>query len=454
MAPPAKTLERDLKKAVRELFDTDELTVNAVRKRVEEMHNLDEDFFSAPEWKNRSKTIIKDFLGKLEEGNASEEEGEPENQPEAADSSPIVPPPKPKRANGVKRSSPSAKPPAAKRQKKAAPAKPTKKAAPAKTANKRKLAKKAGTESELSEEEDEEQDDTASESEAELSEEEAPKPRGKAVKKADKDDSESDLSELDSSEGEKPKRKTSAKPKSKPAPAKSESELSKPGVDEGDDSKNKDEPPAKPKADGEQGSAKTGDIIDSDSELSSVIDDPPPRKRGKGAASKGPSKPSATKAPPKQVSADEEEIKKLQGHLVKCGVRKIWGIELKTFRDDTKAKIRHLRGMLTDAGMTGRFSEARAKEIKEQRELMADLEAVQDMNALWGSAKGGGRASRSRASKKSVREAPDDEEEEEDNDDDDQNSGNDDGNDEAKANSRVSKRMADLAFLGDESESD
>lgn len=62
MAPPAKTLERDLKKAVRELFDTDELTVNAVRKRVEEMHNLDEDFFSAPEWKNRSKTIIKDFL--------------------------------------------------------------------------------------------------------------------------------------------------------------------------------------------------------------------------------------------------------------------------------------------------------------------------------------------------------------------------------------------------------
>lgn len=63
MAPPAKTLERDLKKVVRKLFDAEEeLTVNAVRKQVEELHGLDVDFFSAPEWKSRSKTIIKDFL--------------------------------------------------------------------------------------------------------------------------------------------------------------------------------------------------------------------------------------------------------------------------------------------------------------------------------------------------------------------------------------------------------
>lgn len=340
--------------------------------------------------------------------------------------------PKPKAASGVKRSSPSANPPAAKRQKKSAPAK-------------RKPAKKVESESDLSEEEAE-----ASETEAEHSEDEEPTPRRKGSKQATKDDSESDLSDLGSSEEDKPKpkRKTSTKPKPKPKSKTSESELSEPSGDE-----EADEIAVASKTDKAQSETKTGDIIDSESELSSVIDEPPPKKRGKAAASsKGSSKQSSARAPPKQLSADEEEIKKLQGHLVKCGIRKIWGIELKQYGDDSKAKIRHLRRMLTDAGMTGRFSEARAKEIKEQRELMADLEAVTDMNALWGSAGAGGRASRSKAPKKSLREASDDEDGE--SDDDNEDKGGDDDDDEAKANSRVSKRMADLAFLGDDSESD
>lgn len=63
MAPPAKTLERDLKKVVREQFGKDDnLTVNAVRKRVQEMHDLDDGFFVAPDWKAKSKTIITELV--------------------------------------------------------------------------------------------------------------------------------------------------------------------------------------------------------------------------------------------------------------------------------------------------------------------------------------------------------------------------------------------------------
>lgn len=46
--------------------------------------------------------------------------------------------------------------------------------------------------------------------------------------------------------------------------------------------------------------------------------------------------------------------------------------------------MKHLQKELRDAGMNGRFSESRAKEIKEQRELMADLEAVKEGEKSWG----------------------------------------------------------------------
>lgn len=40
--------------------------------------------------------------------------------------------------------------------------------------------------------------------------------------------------------------------------------------------------------------------------------------------------------------------------------------------------------MLTDAGMTGRFSVEKASQIKEARELAADIEAVQEGAERWG----------------------------------------------------------------------
>ena len=40
--------------------------------------------------------------------------------------------------------------------------------------------------------------------------------------------------------------------------------------------------------------------------------------------------------------------------------------------------------MLDDIGMSGRFSAEKAKQIKEARELKAELEAVEEFNEQWG----------------------------------------------------------------------
>ena len=52
--------------------------------------------------------------------------------------------------------------------------------------------------------------------------------------------------------------------------------------------------------------------------------------------------------------------------------------------ETSKEKIKHLKQMLTDAGMSGRYSKEKAASIREARELAADLEAVQEGAKLWG----------------------------------------------------------------------
>lgn len=125
----------------------------------------------------------------------------------------------------------------------------------------------------------------------------------------------------------------------------------------------------------------------SDSELSVLIDeDPRPtkKKNGSAPAEKKGRKPSAQKAKPEaDLDPDQAEIKRLQGWLVKCGIRKLWGKELKPY-ESSKAKIKHLKEMLSDVGMSGRYSVEKANQIKEQRELRADIEAVQEGAERWG----------------------------------------------------------------------
>lgn len=128
-------------------------------------------------------------------------------------------------------------------------------------------------------------------------------------------------------------------------------------------------------------------VEDSDSELSELLDEaPPPKKSQQQKDSTGKkstkSKPAKSKAEA-EIDPDQAEIKRLQGWLVKCGIRKVWGKELKPY-ETSKAKIKHLKEMLADAGMTGRYSVEKANQIKEARELAADIEAVQEGAERWG----------------------------------------------------------------------
>jgi len=66
--------------------------------------------------------------------------------------------------------------------------------------------------------------------------------------------------------------------------------------------------------------------------------------------------------------------------------------------------------MLADVGMTGRYSLEKASQIKEARELAADIEAVHEGNEIWG--KDG--EERSRRSKRSDRAATEDDVDDED----------------------------------------
>lgn len=129
----------------------------------------------------------------------------------------------------------------------------------------------------------------------------------------------------------------------------------------------------------------------SESDMSDVIDDgPKPKSRKRRSASGEPKSKVVKKAKDSQkpiknqeMDPDAEEIKRLQGWLIKCGIRKMWYKELAPF-DTSKSKIRHLKEMLADAGMTGRYSLDKATEIREARELQADLEAVQEGDKQWG----------------------------------------------------------------------
>ena len=164
-----------------------------------------------------------------------------------------------------------------------------------------------------------------------------------------------------------------------------------------DESEGSDDILEKEEASDEESMSKASKIKDEDpaseSEMSVLIDEEPKKRGRRGKGSSGataksskntkPKKGRATKAKDADISPDEAEIKRLQSWLVKCGIRKLWGKELKPF-ETNKAKIRHLKGMLENAGMTGRYSQEKANQIKEARELAADIEAVQEGAERWG----------------------------------------------------------------------
>lgn len=195
------------------------------------------------------------------------------------------------------------------------------------------------------------------------------RPFAKTAQRQPSEEHVSEDSDFDEEE-KKPAKRSKGKPE-KPEPNLSNDRIS-------DDS---DAPKEEPKPSVE-GNEKDG----SESELSDVIDEEPPkpsRKRQKSSEPPSGKPKKGGKAKDADVDPDQAEIKRLQGWLVKCGIRKMWARELAPY-DTPKAKIKHLKGMLKDAGMEGRYSLEKAKRIKEERELKDDLEMVQEGAKRWG----------------------------------------------------------------------
>ncbi|OQN99693.1 hypothetical protein B0A48_14463 [Cryoendolithus antarcticus] len=332
--PPAATIEQTLKRIVRNAVkNEDEITVKSARSLAESELGLDSGFFrDDPEWKARSKSVIEAAV----------------NAPET-----------PAKAKPV-RPAPARAKPAAKRKSEDSEEKPTKRA------------KKSAPEA------------------SDATGEEASKPAAKRKRKPQKaevvEDDESEVEEVS-----KPPVKSISKAQNGKKPSIKSTVLLSNDVDESNALS--DPPDVDGKADAAD--TKVADD-DSDSDMSVLLDEAPaktkPRKKPTDAAPRTKKliegkKPSNAE----QLSPNEEEIKRLQGWLVKCGLRKLWYKELAPY-DTDKAKIAHLKGMLNDVGMTGRYSAEKAKSIKEARELKEEIEAAKDFAKQWGTAgKGKGR---------------------------------------------------------------
>ncbi|GKT99458.1 transcription factor [Fusarium langsethiae] len=428
MAPSNDEIEQALLDATYQVYQSHpgDTTVNKVRKQTEENLGLEDGFLSSDKWKKKSKDLIKQRVGKLMDGWIPEEKNEAGSDGEE------------EMSTGMKRSSPDAESPQPKpkRQKRALKAKPAPKPKPRKAAKKEESDPESepGESSELSELSDLSEEEKPQKKRKQAPPKKAP-PKRKSKKAAVSEDEDGDVAM--NSDAETPGNDQETKnggSASKKATASAEAQSPDGGEERSPAEEGEDNP-----------------IVDEEEEYSDVIDEPPKPKRKKKEKKEGTSKPvKSPKAAAKKSSTSDdpnvEEIKKLQGQLVKCGVRKLWHNELKQYGDDAKAKIRHLKKMLADIGMDGRFSESKAREIKERRELLAEVESAQEMSSLWG-VEGRGRASRSKSKKIIESDASDAE----------NNDGNNDDDDDDEDNSYAARRKrvrADLAFLGDDDESD
>ncbi|EGR49187.1 uncharacterized protein TRIREDRAFT_3783 [Trichoderma reesei QM6a] len=388
MAPSAAKLKEALIEGTREVYqaEPDATSVNKVRRHVEEKLGLENGFFTSETWKQKSKTIIKEQVDKLLEEDASEPKSEPDTKAGIKRQSSEVESPEPKRRKKVSGG--------AKKKEESDVDENPKKDSKAKA---KKLVSRRKVKADDSDDED-----------AKLEESPSPPGEGASVKKGELSDDETKPSVKAQSDSGVEDSKADVKDESKPE-------------------------------------------VNEEDEYSDVIDEPPPPKRKRGEKKEASSKRKASKSTAKKEAVPDDpkeaEIKKLQSHLTKCGVRKLWHNELKQYGDDANAKIRHLKKMLADVGMDGRFSEAKAREIREMRELQADVEAAQEMDRLWGTSSGG-RASRSGTKAATKQAKPESGENNDDNDDDDEE------DEPTSFAARRRKAHADLAFLGDDSDSD
>jgi hypothetical protein len=373
--PAEAEIEECLRRVVRQSLKNDEeITINKARERAEKELGLDEGYFKGDaNWKTRSKVIINDTAAE-----------EPVSSPEKP-AKPILKKAAPK---------PKAKPAA-----KAGRKRKSDDAPPAKT----KRRKKVESEEELSEsfDDDEEEEENGVESKEDSGNDSDSFAEDVTPVKTNKRKAPVKKSKVESESEEEAKPK--AKPKAKAATTKAGSKKSQNTVvsdsdDEEEDTKAGSKPTRDPSelsdppaslSDNEP-KAEHNVASDNESEMSVLIDDPPPKKKRNPKAAASESKAKATKSTAaaskkkgEPLSKNEEEIRRLQGWLVKCGIRKLWHRELANC-DTEKAKIQHLKKMLDAAGMDGRPSNEKAKQIKEARELQEEIEAAKEFEKRWG----------------------------------------------------------------------
>ncbi|KAE9985982.1 hypothetical protein BLS_003004 [Venturia inaequalis] len=386
--PGHSAIEETLRAIVARLYrsgDHSDLTVKRVRKAAELELELPDDYLKENQaWKTKSKDIIAD---------------EHEKQENEEPASSLAEPVKPSKA--------VSKPRAASKPKKAAePAKRGTKRAPPETKAKAQKKRKVASESE-----DEDGESALSSSVSDASEDEPYREAVTTEKAPPKSRARKATESLEAKVTRKPQRKSATvvdsdeEDDNSSGPTSTKRVFTK-VIDSDEEDEASPQPEKRQEADGDvemdepPAPVETSMKEDSESDMSVLIDEEPRLKKKR--QKKDPasfSKPAKAKAVPKakaptkakpELSPQEAQIKELQANLVKCGIRKMWHNELKNC-DTAKEKIAHLKGMLKDAGMDGRFSESKAKEIKERRELEKDIESAKDFASKFGAQEDKGR---------------------------------------------------------------
>ncbi|KAL9088063.1 MAG: hypothetical protein Q9165_006404 [Trypethelium subeluteriae] len=403
--PSNIALEEALRDAVTATFTsgkTEELTVKRLRTLVEQQLGLEQGFFKADEiWSAKSKNIIQDAVDEHEEdirGSQDLAQGKAADAVQEKSSA----------KKGAKRSSPADSEGTRKRAKLSpkleAPAQPPKNTT--NTKNNTSLQKGVKRSSPDVSEGPRKRKESSQSAESTPEPSSAPKPQRKAKPETSGSELSEPPSEVEAPPPEPTKSSKLAKTKQNGLKRNTETKKVKvvkgraDGIQEaGGDDEDAEKPNGTSIAESKPKVSTKDDVPDDSSELSSLIDEElAPKKKGrkrtsspkstkskKVAKQAKPRKPKASATPTTttDLPADEVEIKRLQSWLIKCGIRKMWHRELAPYSSPS-AKVAHLKRMLKDAGMDGRFSVEKARAIKERRELEQDLEAVKEGDKRWG----------------------------------------------------------------------
>ncbi|KAH9832648.1 uncharacterized protein C8Q71DRAFT_910143 [Rhodofomes roseus] len=395
-----KRVTRDIIKQAKEdgTLDSGEWTPGKVRREVERRLSLETETLAAKEYKSVVKQTID---AAIEGGNNEHEEETPEPEP-------------------AKKNKPTKTTKTAKERNKEPKKKATEKSAPAKKSRKAETPKRSASVVPSS-------DDEGGATSSAKPVSEAPKRKSKKAAVPDE--------EYEAESPEPPKKRQ-----------KSTAEVADVEMQDAGATSNVDPEASPSAADTKQDSVPSYDLpvtvadsgYKSESEMSVLIDEPPKRgrKKGKDADSKKSAKePKARKSrqPAKELSKDEETIKRLKSFVVACGVRKQWAREFKDI-DRPSDQIRRLKQILSDLGMTGRMSLEQAKAIREKREFAQELEDVKNFEKT---VVAGARASRSKKAQ-APEEVPEDE--------------SDEDMAEKPKRPRATARQSIMAFLQDQSD--